>query len=179
MQDDLPWSYPIELAAVPQEGAKFELVPDAETRRRLAEVANVISIPALAVSLEVRPVGAKGADVEGALKGLVRQTCVVSLEEFDNEIAETISVDYAVDPEGSAGSEDDEEVIEDIPDPIIDGKIDLGALATEFMILAIDPYPRKPGVTFAPPAGTEPVPEPRRSPFEQLSGLKGRLKKDN
>ena len=36
--------------------------------------------------------------------------------------------------------------IEDAPDPIVDGKIDLGALAAEFMILGLDPYPRKPGV---------------------------------
>jgi hypothetical protein len=29
--------------------------------------------------------------------------------------------------------------------------IDLGALATEFLILGIDPYPRKPGTVFEPP----------------------------
>jgi pimeloyl-ACP methyl ester carboxylesterase len=41
---------------------------------------------------------------------------------------------------------------EDEPDPIIDGAVDLGGLAVEFMILALDPYPRKPGVEFHPPA---------------------------
>ena len=40
---------------------------------------------------------------------------------------------------------------EDAPDPIVDGKIDLGALAAEFLALGLDPYPRKPGVAFAPP----------------------------
>ena len=34
---------------------------------------------------------------------------------------------------------------EDEPDPIIDGKIDLGALTAEFFALGLDPYPRKPG----------------------------------
>jgi hypothetical protein len=34
---------------------------------------------------------------------------------------------------------------EDEPDPVIDGKIDLGALAAEFFALGLDPYPRKPG----------------------------------
>ncbi len=46
--------------------------------------------------------------------------------------------------------EDDAETVafggEDPPDPIIDGKIDLGALAAEFFALGLDPYPRKPGV---------------------------------
>ena len=40
----------------------------------------------------------------------------------------------------------------DAPDPLIDGKIDIGALATEFVALGLDPYPRKPGVTFEPPS---------------------------
>ena len=32
--------------------------------------------------------------------------------------------------------------------------VDLGAVATEFLLLGIDPYPRKPGAVFeAPPAG--------------------------
>ncbi|MFZ3327701.1 MAG: hypothetical protein WA231_18240 [Methylocella sp.] len=34
------------------------------------------------------------------------------------------------------------------PDPIINGQIDLGALAAEFLALNLDLYPRKPGVTF-------------------------------
>ena len=54
---------------------------------------------------------------------------------------------------------------EDPPDPIVDGKIDLGALAAEFLALGLDPYPRKPGVAFDPP-------EPqggRDSPFAALA----------
>ena len=176
MQNELPWSFEVELASVPVEGKSFELVPDEATRKRLAEAANVASIPALKVVLEVRPVGNDGAEVAGNLEGVVRQTCVVSLEEFDNPVAENFSVDFANDPESEA-SGDDEEEIEDLPDPIVDGKIDLGALAAEFLVLAIDPYPRKPGAAFAALPTEEAAPEPKRSPFEQLSGLKDRIKK--
>jgi uncharacterized metal-binding protein YceD (DUF177 family) len=176
MQDDLPWSHEIEIDSVPPEGRSFELVPDEATRKRLAEAADVVSVPSLRVLLEVRPVGSDAAEVVGKLEGIVRQTCVVSLEEFDNPITENIAVDFAVAPESEASS-DDEEEIEDLPDPIVDGKIDLGALATEFLILAIDPYPRKPGVAFTPPVVEEAAPEPKRSPFEQLSGLKDKIKK--
>ncbi len=38
----------------------------------------------------------------------------------------------------------------DPPDPIVNGRIDLGQLAAEFLALGLDPYPRKPGVEFAP-----------------------------
>lgn len=173
MPDDLPWSYEIEVAAIPPEGQSFALKPDEATRERLAEIAEVVAIPSLTVQLEVRPAGANGARVVGSLEGVVRQTCVVSLEEFDNAISEPIAVDFAVDPEREGDPEDDE----DLPDPIIDGKIDLGALATEFLILAVDPYPRKPGAELVVPAPAEPAPESKPSPFEQLSGLKDRIKK--
>lgn len=176
MQNDLPWSHVIELATVPDGGMDVELVADALTRERLAEVAELVSIPELTVSLRVLPVGTNDARVQGTLKGIVRQTCVISLEAFDSPIEEDISVDFAVMPERKVDEEDEEE-IEDIPDPIIDGKIDLGALATEFLILGIDPYPRKPGVEFKAIIEEPEEPERKPNPFEQLSGLKGRLKK--
>ena len=46
--------------------------------------------------------------------------------------------------------------------------VDLGAVATEFLLLGIDPYPRKPGAVFdAPPAG-----DPSSHPFAALAALK-------
>jgi len=176
MQDDLPWTYEIELASVPPEGKSFELMPDEATRKRLADVAGVLAIPSLRVMLEVRPVAAGGAEVSGKLEGVVRQNCVVSLDEFDNPVAENFSVDFAVDPESEAET-DDEEEIEDLPDPIIDGKIDLGSLAAEFLILAVDSYPRKPGVAFEGVSTKEAPDEPKRNPFEGLSALKNKIKK--
>ena len=60
---------------------------------------------------------------------------------------------------------------DDPPDPIVDGKIDLGALAAEFVALALDPYPRKPGARFEP---VDVEPDRERIPFAGLA----RLKKD-
>lgn len=39
---------------------------------------------------------------------------------------------------------------DDAPEPLQDGKIDFAALASEFLILGLDLYPRKPGAEFAP-----------------------------
>ena len=47
-------------------------------------------------------------------------------------------------------------------------QLDLGAIATEFLILGIDPYPRKAGVEFAPPAVENDDPHP----FAALAALK-------
>jgi hypothetical protein len=56
----------------------------------------------------------------------------------------------------------------DQPEALENGQLDLGALAAEFLMLAIDPYPRKAGAVFEPlPAGKEPA-----GPFAALANLK-------
>ncbi len=56
---------------------------------------------------------------------------------------------------------------DDPPDEISDGVLPLGAYVLEDLSLAIDPFPRKPGVAFEPPPGPS---EP--SPFAVLARLK-------
>ena len=64
----------------------------------------------------------------------------------------------------------------DPPEALHDGVIDLGAVAIEFLLLGIDPYPRKPGAVFdAPPAG-----DPTSHPFAALAALnKGEKPKED
>ena len=54
---------------------------------------------------------------------------------------------------------------EDEPDRLMDGKIDLGALAAEFFALGLDPYPRKPGALLDEERASS---EPVFSPFAAL-----------
>ncbi|MND03201.1 hypothetical protein D3C83_229160 [compost metagenome] len=49
------------------------------------------------------------------------------------------------------------------------GTVDLGALAAEFLVLGIDPYPRKPGASFEAPATAD---DPAAHPFATLAALK-------
>jgi hypothetical protein len=53
------------------------------------------------------------------------------------------------------------------PEPLIGGVVDLGALATEFFILGVDPYPRSPGAIFEPPQNVK----PDEGPFAVLAQL--------
>ena len=104
----------------------------------------------------------------------IGQTCVVTLDPIDNEIDETVDVMFAPSEqipqladlahEALAG----EAEIPDAPEPIVDGVIDLGRLATDVLLLAIDPYPRKPGAVFEP--GSQP-PIPEDHPFAALKAL--------
>ena len=61
------------------------------------------------------------------------------------------------------------------PEPLIGNAVDLGLLATEYFILGIDPYPRKPGAAFdAPKAAADAA----GNPFAALAALqkKGTVK---
>jgi len=80
--------------------------------------------------------------------GQVGQTCVVTLDPIESAVHEDINLLFLPGaPEPHAEGETDE----DAPEPLVDGRIDLGAIAIEFLMLGIDPYPRKPGVAFEPP----------------------------
>ena len=56
----------------------------------------------------------------------------------------------------------------DAPEPLIGNSVDLGAIASEFLMLAVDPYPRKAGVAFEPPAKEADT----GGPFAALAALK-------
>jgi uncharacterized metal-binding protein YceD (DUF177 family) len=101
----------------------------------------------------------------------VGQTCVVTLEPLTSEVDEEIDAMFSPDappvPEATSGDEDGP--AEDPPEPIVNGAIDLGTLATEFLMLGLDPYPRKEGVVFEPLIAPA---DPADHPFAALKALK-------
>jgi hypothetical protein len=100
--------------------------------------------------------------VTGTVEALVTQVCTVSLEPFEAPVREPVEVVFT-DTDRLAGTDAEEA---DIPDPLVGGRIDFGALTAEFLALGLDPYPRKPGISFDPVvAGDDP------SPFEKLRKL--------
>ena len=56
----------------------------------------------------------------------------------------------------------------DPPEPIINGVIDLGRLATDALFLAVDPYPRRPDAVFEPSVESA---DPNDHPFAALKAL--------
>ena len=94
---------------------------------------------------------------------------MVTLEPLANEVEEEI--DLVIRAAGGRRPPEGEEAADDAWDeaePLIGGVVDLGALATEFLILGIDPYPRKPGAMFQPPQDAK----PDEGPFAALAALK-------
>jgi uncharacterized protein len=140
-------------------------------RSEIARVAALRDLPRLSAAFELTPLGRDEVRVTGEVSAVVGQTCVVTLERVENTVSEPVNLLFAPPsstPETTDG-EDDEEVGEDPPEPIVNGRIDLAKLAVEFLILGIDPYPRKPGAVFE-PIHTPPAAEDH--PFAGLAALK-------
>ncbi len=170
-----PWSVPVAVVGIPETGQHLDIEPSEATRAELARFAGLRDLPHLAASFDLERRGA-AVHVRGQVRARVGQTCVVSLEPMESEIDEPVEVTFAPQPEGGEAGESAaaehhlSEAEEEPPEPLIGGTIDLGALATEFMVLGIDPYPRKPGATFTPPN----VGDEGAHPFAALAALKKR-----
>ncbi|KQT46634.1 metal-binding protein [Methylobacterium sp. Leaf456] len=104
--------------------------------------------------------------VGGTVEATVTQVCTVTLEPFEAKVTEPVDVAFT---NADILNDTDAEDVE-LPDPIVNGRIDFGALTAEFLALGLDPYPRKPGVAFDPvKAGEDPL------PFADLKALKEKL----
>lgn len=152
-----PWRVPVAMEDVPEEGQTFALEADAETRATIANMAGLRDLPRLAATFDVTRQGSGGLRVAGRVSATAGQTCVVTLEPLLNLIEENVDVLFMpqIDLPVPLGEQEPGRTPADVkwndPEPLIGGVVDLGALATEFLILGLDPYPRKPGAVFEPP----------------------------
>ena len=174
-----PLTRVVRVDALPREGQTVAIEASPAERNALASLHGLPAIAALTATLRLEPAGSGGGRVTGAVHGELTQTCVVSLEPFEATVDEAVDVRFAPEQEeGSARGAARETLSlsladEDGPDPVIDGRIDLGALTAEFFALGLDPYPRKPGAEFVAP----PEPAPPDSPFAALAGAGGKRAK--
>jgi uncharacterized metal-binding protein YceD (DUF177 family) len=170
-----PWGAPLIVAQIPEIGLHRELEADQATREAMAEIAGLREILSARAAFDVKHDSGGRVHVEGKLSARIGQTCVVTLEPIENNIDETIDLIFAPteqlahpaerdDDEDEGGTEATEEV-----EPIENGVIDLGRLATDVLYLAIDPYPRKPGAMFEPQIAAA---DPEDHPFAALKALK-------
>lgn len=158
-----PWSVPVAVDDVPETGLHIETEAPAEVRAQLIKLANLRDLPHLSAVFDLTRRGG-GLQVAGQVKARVGQTCVVTLDPLESDLDETIDLLFG--PAGAASADNKEP-----PEPLIEGKVDLGAIATEFLLLGIDPYPRKAGAEFA----AIKTADDSSKPFAALEALKKRL----
>jgi Large ribosomal RNA subunit accumulation protein YceD len=166
-----PWRVPVVQAEVPEGGLHLDLVPDEKVRADIAVLAGLVTLPRLDANFDVTRHGRSGLHVIGRVSASVGQTCGVTLEPIQNEVDEAVDLVFVPSASRPAGGHEGEEVeipLADAPEALLDGVVDLGVVATEFLILGIDPYPRKPGSVFQ----ARSVDEDSGQPFAALAALK-------
>jgi hypothetical protein len=165
-----PWQVPVARDDIEETGQHFALAANAEERAAVARMAGLRDLPRLEADFDVIRQGA-GLRVSGRVSATVGQSCVVTLEPLANEVEEKVDLLFMppssspADPGDAVQSDEPVEAKWDAPEPLVGGVVDLGAIATEFLVLGLDPYPRKAGAVFEPPRQRE----PDESPFAPLA----------
>jgi uncharacterized metal-binding protein YceD (DUF177 family) len=175
-----PWRVPVIVAQIPESGLHRDIEADPAVRHAMAEMGGLREVLSAQASLDVTPKSGGRFHVTGQVRARVGQTCVVTLEDIESDIDEPIDLIFAPPeqvPQMAALVDEAEQNDEETPDPlepIENGMIDLGKVATDALYLAVDPYPRKPGAIFEPLVEAA---DPEDHPFAALRALKVEQKK--
>lgn len=171
---------PLAVAQIPDTGLHRDLQADEAVRHAIADVGDLREVLSAQASFDVTPKSGGRYHVAGHVRARIGQTCVVTLEPMESDIDEPVDLTFVPPdqiPEMAALVDDAEQSDGDTPDPpepIENGFIDLGRVATDALYLAVNPYPRKPDAVFEPLVEAE---DPEDHPFAALKALKDEPKK--
>ena len=192
---EIEFSRPVSPEAIGEQGRTMSIEADRDECARLAERLGLNSLESLSAEIGLTP-QKKGRFIhlECRLQADIQQTCVVTLEPIETHIEasierlydttmETLSDSDAVKESDNFDVEIDSE--DDPPEALMEGQIDIGEAITEQLALEINPFPRKPGISFAEySSGTEDGSADGAEntvsgagPFSGLAALKKKLKK--
>jgi hypothetical protein len=184
------WSHLVDVEKIESGPKIFSFKASAEQRANLARRLGQISVESATASVTLQRVGGGIIHAIGSVQANITQSCVVSLvpveahveEEFEGWFGDNSNaVSFAKarsEREAKKGHVEAEILEESVdPEPVINGKVDIGELATQFLSLAIDPYPHAPGVSGEFLAGPQPDKGEvgkslRKNPFEALKDWK-------
>lgn len=164
---------------IEDKGEAFESVVEISEadREKLASFLSIESLDCFSFSYQVIPASGDKFLLTGKIHASLTQLCVVTLEPVDEDIEEDFALECRPENQIKSGAEKAAELSPDAipadpPVPIVDGCIDIGALAAELLASAINPYPRKEGVEFEWDDPKDETAGERTSPFAELAKLK-------
>ena len=165
----------VKLDAVGAMGLEYSFIAEPGECAALATRYEILAVAGLRATADLERPGA-GAVARVHFVADVVQSCVITLEPVEARIDQRFEVkfmpqDGAKSVENSGAAE--QSVLAGDVAPIRDGVFDLGAVVAEYFSLAIDPYPRKPGIEFiaADYNDGETVDSDERRPFSALSDM--------
>jgi uncharacterized metal-binding protein YceD (DUF177 family) len=174
MTDPHPLSHLMRTAGLgARPSTPFDLRPNGPERAALAAFLEISAIPEMRFRGTIMPAGRHDLVLQGELTARVVQPCVVTLEPVTTHLTEQVERRYVEDfvlPEGDEVEMPEDDGLEPLPQAI-----DLGAVATEALTLALPLYPKSAGATFVEAVhaadGVVPLRDADLRPFAGLAGL--------
>ncbi|MER8968279.1 DUF177 domain-containing protein [Mesorhizobium sp. M0808] len=172
-----PVSFLANVARLPQKGLPVVIDADAGQRTLLAVEHELLSVEDYRAELLVEPWKRNGVKVSGHVEADITQACIVTLDPVEAHIDEPVEALFLPEQSklGRQGFDGSDEILldaegPDSPETFSGDAIDVGALAEQFFGLAIDPYPRKPGVSLETAGDAEPVENEFQQKLRSLLG---------
>lgn len=155
---------------------RFRLAVDDQISERIREDLGLVALRRLRLTGAIRRGAGQDWLLEAELGATVVQACVVSLEPVTTRIDLPVQRCYSPAAETAPADAETEIPADDASEPLPAG-IDLVALATEALALALPDYPRADGAElaqsrFAAP-GVAPMSDAEAHPFAALARLRG------
>ena len=140
------FSRPVDASRLrPGEEDRWEITADAAEREALARRFGLLRLDRLAATVRLRRLAGGLLRLSAELSADVVQACVVTLEPVASQVADSFSLLY-----GRPQNEASEVVLSgeaELVEPLDGGAIDIGEATAQQLSLALDPYPRAPGVS--------------------------------
>lgn len=185
------WSYLLDVETLEGTSNTITIGPDEEAKKRLAQRLAVVSVDDLQAEITIsRGAGEAAFHIVGRIDAKLTQECVVTLEPIKAHIEEDFEAWFA-DPEAAISiakarheklndkGHGELPVLDERDDPeaLVDGKMDLGELVTQYLSLSVDPYPHAEGVQFEQPKtkADEEGEDIIKNPFAALKDWKDKL----
>jgi uncharacterized metal-binding protein YceD (DUF177 family) len=182
------WPYFLDVEDIGARPLEVRFSADEDAARALSRRFAVEGLENVLADLTVHPVQGGVVHVTGQVGARIRQLCIVTQDPIETEVSEPVEGWFAdqsralsfvkakKDRDLAKGHAELEILGEaEDPEPILNGRIDLGELAAQHLSLAIPLFPRKPGAVS--PLTDEDIKagkplSGRKNPFEALKDWK-------
>jgi uncharacterized metal-binding protein YceD (DUF177 family) len=169
---DLELSRRLRLDRVPPAGVSLTIEASESERGALARRFKVVAVPELVADVTLHAEEGGRWLVDGRLRALVVQACGITLDPVEQRIDENFNLRFS-----SEAEEVDRETGElilgaEAAEPLEGDWLDLGDIVADELGLAIDPFPRKPGVRLSDVLPSNSTASTDEGPFASLAALK-------
>jgi len=160
-------------------GASGEIAVTKAEMDAIAGMLDLVALEGLTFNYRLDHGGGGRVHLTGRLHANVTQTCVVSLDPVEANLDVPVEVEFwpvsLIDELKRSTEEPGNLGLLDWPEAVVDGRIDLGPVIYETLATALEPYPKREGISFDWSQGpSEEAGSAKSGPFAALAALKQR-----